>query len=227
VLDDADVEASAKTAAAARNQNRGQSCIAAKRFIVIESVADEFERRFEENVAALKVGDPLDRGTNVGPLARDDLRDALDEQVKASVAKGARVGLGGERVAGKGYYDQPTVLEGVTPEMAAFREETFGPVAAVIRARDEDEALRLANDSQYGLGASVWSQDLERAQRFARRVEAGQVFVDGMVASDPRLPFGGVERSGYGRELSGYGIRELVNIQTIRVAPPVSSSGGR
>ncbi len=219
VLADADLDAAATTGAIARNQNSGQSCIAAKRFIVVESVADEFERRFVNAVAALKVGDPLDRTTNIGPLARDDLRDTLDRQVKATLAEGATVLLGGERRPGRGYYYSPTVLSRVTPAMVAFREETFGPVAAVIRAKDADEAIRLANDSIYGLGASLWSSDLARAQQLARRIESGQVFINGMVASDPRLPFGGVKRSGYGRELSGFGIRELVNIQTIWIGP--------
>jgi succinate-semialdehyde dehydrogenase/glutarate-semialdehyde dehydrogenase len=222
VLPDADLEQAATVAATARNQNSGQSCIAAKRFVAVGAAADEFERRFVEAVAALKVGDPLDRATQVGPLARDDLRDVLDRQVRESVAQGARVLLGGERMPGRGYFYQPTVLTNVTDRMAVFREETFGPVAAVVRAEDAEEALRLANDSPFGLGASVWSRDLSFAQRIARRIEAGQVFINGMVASDPRLPFGGVKRSGYGRELSGFGIRELVNIQTIWIAPDVS-----
>jgi acyl-CoA reductase-like NAD-dependent aldehyde dehydrogenase len=219
VLADADLDAAAKTAATARNQNSGQSCIAAKRFLVVEAVADEFERRFVDAVAALKVGDPLDRATNVGPLARNDLRDALDRQVQASVAQGARVAVGGGRVPGRGFFYQPTVLTRVTPDMPVFREETFGPVAAVIRVKDADEAIRLANDSIYGLGASLWSRDLAHAQRLARFIQSGSVFINGMVASDPRLPFGGVKRSGYGRELSTFGIRELVNIQTIWVGP--------
>jgi succinate-semialdehyde dehydrogenase/glutarate-semialdehyde dehydrogenase len=222
VLADADLEAAAKTAAIARNQNSGQSCIAAKRFLVVESVADEFEHRFVDAVAALKVGDPLDRTTNVGPLARDDLRDTLDRQVRQSLAQGAKAAIGGERLPGRGYYYAPTVLTGVTPSMVAFREETFGPVAAVIRVQDVAEAISRANDSPYGLGASLWTTDLEAGQQLARRIESGSVFINGMVASDPRLPFGGVKRSGYGRELSPFGIRELVNIQTIWVG----SSGG-
>jgi succinate-semialdehyde dehydrogenase/glutarate-semialdehyde dehydrogenase len=223
VLPDADLEQAARVAATARNQNSGQSCIAAKRFLVVGEAADEFERRFVEAVAAMKVGDPLDRATQIGPLARDDLRDVLDRQVRESVDRGARLLLGGERRPGKGYYYQPTILSNVSPEMTAFREETFGPVAAIIRARDAEEAIRLANDSQFGLGASVWSRDLSFAQQVARRIEAGQVFINGMVASDPRLPFGGVKRSGYGRELAGFGIRELVNIQTIVCYSPETS----
>ena len=219
VLADADLDLAAKVGAVARNQNNGQSCIAAKRFIVVDSVAEAFEHRFVDAVSALKVGDPLERSTNIGPLARNDLRDALDRQVQASIGQGARVALGGARGTGRGYFYQPTVLLGVTPDMAAFREETFGPAAAVIRVKDDAEAIRFANDSPYGLGASLWSNDLDKAQQLARQIESGSVFINGMVASDPRLPFGGVKRSGYGRELSLFGIRELVNIQTIWIGP--------
>ena len=215
VLADADLDAAATTAARARFQNTGQSCIAAKRFIVEEGIADAFEGKFAEAVAKLKVGDPADPATQVGPMARGDLRDDLDRQVRRSVAQGARVVMGGERLPGRGYFYAPTVLTGVTHEMPAFREETFGPVAAVTRARNAEEAVTLANDSDFGLGAALWTADLERARQLARRIESGSVFVNGMVASDPRLPFGGVKRSGYGRELSAFGIREFVNIQTI------------
>jgi len=219
VLADADLDAAAKTGAVARNQNSGQSCIAAKRFLVVESVADEFQRKFAEAVKAMKVGDPMDPSTNVGPLAREDLCDALDRQVKESVKQGAKVVIGGERLNRPGYFFAPTILTDVTPRMTVFREETFGPVAAIIRVKDADEAIRLANDSVFGLGASIWSRDVAKAQQLARRIESGQVFINAMVASDPRLPFGGVKRSGYGRELSAFGIRELVNIQTIWTAP--------
>jgi len=222
VLADADLARAAKTAALARNQNNGQSCIAAKRFFVLDTIAEEFEQRFADEVRALRVGDPLERTTNVGPLARGDLRNDLEAQVRATVKEGARVTVGGERPFDRGYYYAPTILSGVTPEMTAFREETFGPVAAVIRVGDEAEAVRLANDSPYGLGAVIWSQDLEKAQRMARDVDSGQVFINGMVASDPRLPFGGVKRSGYGRELSAHGIRELVNIKTVWIGPAAS-----
>jgi len=219
VLEDADLAQAAQVAAMARNQNAGQSCIAAKRFIVVEAVAEEFERRFTDAVKALRVGDPLERETQVGPMTRADLRDDLDRQVRSSVEQGARVLTGGAARPGKGYFYEPTVLAGVTPKMAVWREETFGPAAAVIRAKDAAEAVAMANDSQFGLGASLWTQDLERGQRLAREIEAGSVFINAMVASDPRLPFGGVKRSGYGRELSAFGIREFVNIQTIWVGP--------
>jgi acyl-CoA reductase-like NAD-dependent aldehyde dehydrogenase len=215
VLADADLDAAAETAARARFQNAGQSCIAAKRFIVEEAVAEPFLEKFAQAVRTLAVGNPMDRGTQVGPMARGDLRDDLERQVRASIEQGARVVLGGKPVGGTGYYYEPTILAGVTSRMTAFREETFGPVAAVIRAKDAEEAIALANDSDFGLGAALWTRDLERARELARRIESGSVFINGMVASDPRLPFGGVKRSGYGRELSAFGIREFVNIQSV------------
>jgi succinate-semialdehyde dehydrogenase/glutarate-semialdehyde dehydrogenase len=219
VLADADLDGAAKTAVRARNQNNGQSCIAAKRFIVEDRVADEFTEKFAAAVKALTVGDPMQRGTNVGPLAREDLRESLADQVARTISSGAHPVVGGEPVDGPGYFYPPTVLDGVNQDMPAFREETFGPVAAVIRARDAEDAVRLANDTEYGLGAAIWSQDIPRAKELARHVEAGNVFINGMVASDPRLPFGGVKRSGYGRELGQYGIREFVNIQTVWIGP--------
>src|SRR5919206_1582209 len=215
VLADADLDAAAATAVRARNQNNGQSCIAAKRFIVEERVADEFTSLFANAVRALEVGDPMQRTTNVGPLARADLRDALVSQVERSLSVGAHAVVGGGPLDRKGYFYAPTVLEGVEDSMPTFREETFGPVAAVIRARDADDAVRLANDTEDGPGSNLWTRDTERAKQLARRIEAGNVFINGMVASDPRLPFGGVKRSGYGRELGAYGIREFTNIQTI------------
>jgi len=218
VLADADLEAAAKVAVRARNQNNGQSCIAAKRFIVEEPVADEFTSRFAAAVGALQVGDPMQRSTNVGPLARGDLREALSVQVEGSLSAGAHAVVGGHALDRKGYFFEPTVLDGVKDTMPAFREETFGPVAAVIRARDADQAISLANDTEYGLGANLWTRDTTRAKDLARRIEAGSVFINGMVASDPRLPFGGIKHSGYGRELSSYGIREFTNIQTIVVS---------
>ncbi len=219
VLEDADLAEAARVGARARNQNTGQSCIAAKRFIVVEGVAQAFTHLLVENVRALKVGDPLDPQTQVGPLARADLREELHRQVQRSVDMGAQVLLGGEPLPGRGYFYAPTVLAGVTPDMPVFREETFGPVAAVVVARDAQEAVALANLSPYGLGAAIWTQDVERAQALAGEIEAGNVFINGMVASDPRLPFGGVKRSGYGRELSEFGIREFVNVQTVWVGP--------
>jgi succinate-semialdehyde dehydrogenase / glutarate-semialdehyde dehydrogenase len=219
VLADADIEAAAATGVRARNQNNGQSCIAAKRFIVVESIASDFERRFATGVEALVVGDPMDPKTQIGPLARRDLLDTLERQVDVSAGAGARVLTGGERLSGKGYFFRPTVLAQVTPDMPAFREETFGPAAAVVRVRDADEAVRVANDSAYGLGASIWTRDTASGERLARRIESGSVFVNGMVASDPRLPFGGIKRSGYGRELSAFGAREFTNTQTIWIGP--------
>jgi succinate-semialdehyde dehydrogenase / glutarate-semialdehyde dehydrogenase len=219
VLADADLELAAGAAARARFLNGGQSCIAAKRFVVEEPVADQFERRFVDAVAALPVGDPLDPATRVGPLARADLLDALERQVEGSVAGGAEVLLGGARLERPGWYYAPTVLAGVTPDLPVFTEETFGPVAAVVRAPDEEAAVALANDTPYGLGASVWTRDLERARRLGRRIESGSLFVNAVVASDPRLPFGGIKRSGYGRELAAVGIREFTNIRTFWVQP--------
>jgi succinate-semialdehyde dehydrogenase/glutarate-semialdehyde dehydrogenase len=218
VLADADVATAARTAADARLVNSGQSCIAAKRFIVVEAVAETFVARFADELRARRMGDPLSRETQVGPQAREDLRDALHGQVEASVKRGARLVLGGEIPPERGAFYPPTLLIGVEPGMAAFDEETFGPVASVINARDEADALRLANTSSFGLGASLWTQDRARAERLAARIEAGMVFVNGLVKSDPRLPFGGVKRSGYGREVSEYGIREFSNIKTVWIA---------
>ncbi|HVP15286.1 MAG TPA: aldehyde dehydrogenase family protein, partial [Terriglobales bacterium] len=217
VLADADLDEAAGQAAGARAINNGQSCIAAKRFIVVEPVADRFEAAFVERMRSLRVGDPFDRATQVGPLAREDLRAALEDQVERTVRAGARLALGGRRLEGPGFYFPPTVLTGVEPGMPAFEEETFGPVAAVTRARDAAHAVDLANRSRYGLGASVWTSDVRRGQELAVRLEAGAVFVNEAVKSDPRVPFGGVKCSGYGRELSAFGLREFVNIKTVWV----------
>lgn len=223
VLEDADIAPAVETAVRARFQNAGQSCIAAKRFIVVESVAGEFEDRFVAAVRGLRMGDPMDRAVQVGPLARNDLRDALEIQVRRSVEQGARLLVGGTRQPGCGYFFPPTVLTNVATQMPVSCEETFGPVAAILKVRDAADAVRVANDSMYGLGCSLWTSDLQRGRRLARSIEAGSVFINGMVASDPRLPFGGVKRSGYGRELSEYGIREFVNIQTVWIGPKVAT----
>ncbi len=214
VLSDADVQAAAATAVKARFNNAGQSCVCAKRFIVDASVADEFTAAFVAGVDALVVGDPTVRGTQVGPIARSDLRDSIDRQVNESVAAGARVLAGGAALPGPGYFYAPTVLAGTQPGMAAFDEETFGPLAAIAIASDEDDAVRLANATQFGLGLSVWSRNTIRAAAFARRVSTGAAFINGMVASDARVPFGGTKRSGYGRELSELGMLEFVNTRT-------------
>ena len=218
VMADADLAIAAKAAADARLVNSGQSCIAAKRFIVVEAVADRFLERFGDELRSRRMGDPLSRETQVGPQARIDLRDSLHQQVEESIRLGAKRLLGGEIPPGRGAFYPPTLLAGVDRGMPAFDQETFGPVAAVIRAKDEGDAVRLANDSSFGLGASVWTQDRARAERMAAQIEAGAIFVNGVVKSDPRLPFGGIKRSGYGRELSEYGIREFVNIKSVWIA---------
>ena len=215
VLGDVDPVAVATQAATARCINSGQSCIAAKRFIVEASVAAAFEAALVAAMECLPVGDPMQRGTRIGPLARADLRDELHDQVGRSVAAGARLLTGGRPVEGPGYFYPPTVLSRVEPGNPVFVEETFGPVAAVTRARDAEHAVELANRSDFGLGASVWTADGERGKTLAGRLEAGAVFVNGIVKSDPRLPFGGVKRSGYGRELGVFGIREFVNVKTV------------
>ena len=224
VLADADLDAAAQVATTARFQNNGQSCIAAKRFIVVESVAEEFERKFVEAASKLRIGDPLDYQTQIGPVARADLRDTLDSQVQATVKMGARVLLGGKPMEGKGNFYYPTIVTDVTPEMPMFREETFGPAAAIIRAHDTNHAIELANDSEFGLSSNLWTRDIELAHKLATHIEAGGVFINGMTASDPRLPFGGVKRSGYGRELSSFGIQEFVNVQTVWIGPKVENA---
>jgi len=220
VLSDADLDGAVEFAVKSRFQNTGQSCIAAKRFIVEEAIASDFERRFARAVGELRVGDPADRSTQVGPLAREDLVDSLEKQVRDSERMGARVAVGGHPLDRSGYFYAPTVLTNVTPDMRVFNEETFGPAAAVIRVPDPESAVALANHSRYGLGGNLWTGDVERGKELARHIQSGNVFINGMVASDPRLPFGGVKDSGYGRELSHFGIREFTNVQTIWIGPP-------
>jgi succinate-semialdehyde dehydrogenase/glutarate-semialdehyde dehydrogenase len=215
VMPSADLDEATAAAVKARTINNGQSCIAAKRFIVAETVYDEFERRFVESMRALQAGDPMTPATDIGPLATSAIRDELHAQVERAVAAGARLLLGGRMIEGPGYFYEPTVLAGVPRQSDIFREELFGPVAMLFRAKDAAEAIDLANDSPFGLGASVWTSDTAEQSRFIDEIEAGAVFVNGMVASDPRLPFGGVKRSGYGRELAAFGIREFVNIKTV------------
>ncbi|MFD5478625.1 aldehyde dehydrogenase family protein [Streptomyces hawaiiensis] len=214
VLGDADVEAAAAAAVKARFTNSGQSCVCAKRFIIATAVADAFTAAFVAGVEALRVGDPRERQTQVGPLARDDLRAAIQRQVEESVAAGARLLTGGKPVPGDGFFYQPTVLSDTGPGMPAFDEETFGPLAAIAVARDDEDAVRLANATPYGLGLSVWTADPSRGVALARRVTSGAAFVNAIVASDPRLPFGGTKRSGHGRELAAAGIREFTNTRT-------------
>ena len=226
VMPSADIAQAAKIAVTARVINNGQSCIAAKRFIVAEAVADDFERRFVEGMRALRVGDPMSGQTDVGPLATPGIVEDLEKQVTESVARGARVLTGGKRGAGDGNYFEPTVLTDVPRHAPAFHEEMFGPVATLFRVRDASAAIALANDTTFGLGASVWTRDAAEAARFAEEIEAGQVFINAMVASDPRFPFGGVKRSGFGRELSAYGLREFVNIKTVRSAASETSRTG-
>jgi len=215
VLQDADLELAAATAVTARFQNCGQSCIAAKRFIVVPQVADEFVERLKARLEVLRPGDPLDEGTQLAPMARADLRELLHRQVTESVAEGAVAVTGCEPEPGPGFYYRASILDRVTQNMRAYREELFGPVAAVIRASNEEMALRIANETRYGLGSSIWARDAERAERLAARIQAGSTFVNGLVKSDPRLPFGGVKASGYGRELSRMGILEFVNAKTV------------
>ncbi|MCI3948638.1 MAG: NADP-dependent succinic semialdehyde dehydrogenase [Acidimicrobiales bacterium] len=217
VLPSADLDEAARTAAIARCQNNGQSCIAAKRFIVHEAVADAFEERFVERMAALVVGDPMDEGTDVGPLATESGREDVEELVADAVAKGATVRCGGQRPDRPGWYYPPTVLTGVTPEMRVFSEELFGPVATVFRVPDADAAVELANATEFGLGSNVWTTDPDEQERFVRDLDAGAVFVNGMTTSYPELPFGGVKASGYGRELAALGIREFCNAKTVWV----------
>ncbi len=218
VMPSADLEAALTTAVKARTQNNGQSCIAGKRFLVADEIYDEFVRRFVEKMEALKVGDPLDEATEIGPLATPSIREGVDEQVQKSIAAGAKLLTGGKPVTGKGNFYPPTVLAEIPPDSPAYHEEIFGPVALLFRVRDAAAAIALANESDFGLGASAWTNDRAEQELFAHELEAGMVFLNAMVASDQRLPFGGVKRSGYGRELGSLGIREFMNAKTIVVA---------
>lgn len=215
VLHDADLELAVDNAVASRFLNCGQSCIAAKRFIVVPQIADEFLRRFKIKVEALKLGDPMDDATQIGPLARLDLRETLHEQITGSIAQGAVPVTGCKPVEREGFFYQPSILDQVTAKTRAWQEELFGPVAIVIRAANEEDTLRIANDTPFGLGSSIWSKDTARAELLAAHIQAGCTFINGMVKSDPRLPFGGVKASGYGRELSRLGIHEFVNAKTV------------
>ncbi|GHH71285.1 succinate-semialdehyde dehydrogenase [Streptomyces sulfonofaciens] len=223
VLADADLDEASTVAVRSRFNTCGQSCVNAKRLIVDERVADTFVDLVVRKAGALVVGDPLDEATEIGPLARGDLRDTLHDQVRRTVEAGGVLRLGGRPVEGPGFYYPPTVIDHVSPDMAAFTEETFGPVAGVSRVRGAQEAVELANRTAFGLGAALWTADLDEARRLVPLIDAGAVFVNGQVASDPRLPFGGVKKSGYGRELGEYGIKEFVNVKTVWIGPAVAS----
>jgi succinate-semialdehyde dehydrogenase/glutarate-semialdehyde dehydrogenase/succinyl-CoA reductase len=216
VCEDADIEKASNGAIKGRFINCGQSCIASKRFIVVKNVANEFIEKFVHKAEKLKVGDPLSDDTDIGPLVNTSGLNKIDSQVKEAVKEGAELLKGGEQIGKKGYFYKPTVLKNVNPKMKIAQEEVFGPVAPIIVAGDEVEAIEIANDSEYGLGASIWTQDLDKAERLSSIVESGIVSVNNVVASDPRVPFGGVKKSGFGRELSRYGMLEFVNIKSVR-----------
>jgi succinate-semialdehyde dehydrogenase/glutarate-semialdehyde dehydrogenase len=218
VMPSADFENALSTAVKARTINSGQSCIAAKRFFIADQVYDNFLRQFVERMRALKIGDPMDETTEIAPLATEQILIGVHEQVQKSMAAGAKLLTGGNRMAGPGFFYEPTVLVDVPRESEAYREEVFGPVASIFRVRDATEAVELANDSRFGLGASAWTNDRTEQELFASELESGMVFINAMVASDPRLPFGGVKRSGFGRELGAHGIREFTNIKTIWIS---------
>ncbi|PYK86210.1 MAG: NADP-dependent succinic semialdehyde dehydrogenase, partial [Verrucomicrobia bacterium] len=218
VMPSADFKAALTTAVKARTINSGQSCIAAKRFFIADKVYDDFLRQFVERMRALKIGDPLDETTEIGPLATEQILNGVHDQVQKSVVAGAKLLTGGNRIHGPGFFYEPTVLVNVPRKSPAYREEVFGPVASIFRVRDVADAIEIANDSPFGLGASAWTGDPTEKELFASELDAGVVFINGMVASDPRLPFGGVKRSGFGRELGAAGIREFTNIKTIWIS---------
>jgi len=218
VMPSADFELAVGTAVKARTINTGQSCIAAKRFFIADKVYDKFLDQFVDQMRSLKVGDPFDETTEIGPLANEHILKGVDDQVQKSIAMGAKLLTGGNRIAGPGFFYEPTVLADVPRNSPAFREEVFGPVAAVLRVRNAEEAIELANDSTFGLGASAWTNDEIEQELFASELQSGMVFINSMVASDPRLPFGGIKRSGFGRELGTAGIREFMNAKTIWIA---------
>jgi len=221
VFNDANIDNASTVAVQARMMNTGQSCIAAKRFIVLKEVFDEFAEQLTKKIENLTVGNPLDPTTDIGPLARLDMVEQLEKQVRTSVEKGAAILTGGKRPGNTtGFFYLPTVLSNVKKGMSVYDEETFGPVAALIKVKDEKEALQVANDTCYGLGASIWTDDTKKAEQWSKHLQAGNVFINEMVKSDPRLPFGGIKQSGYGRELSQYGIKEFVNIQTVYIKEP-------
>ena len=225
VLADADIDGAVKAGIFGRFNNAGQVCLAAKRFILEAPIADAFTAKFLEAARSLRTGDPTDPATSIGPMARGDLRDGLHDQVTRSIQAGARLLLGGRKIDGPGFFYEPTVLADVKPGMAAFDEETFGPVAVLVVARDAEHAIELANTSEYGLSGNLWTSDLARAGQVARRLETGGVFINGFTASNPRAPVGGVKNSGYGRELSHFGIREFVNAQTVWTKPGWTKPG--
>ena len=225
VMPSADLESAVATALTARMINNGQSCIAAKRFIIHEKIYDDFLKNFVARVSAMRIGDPMDEKTELGPLATGAIRDGLDEQVKKSVAAGARLATGGKKLDREGFYYAPTVLTDIPPGSPAARDELFGPVASVFKAKDITDAIRFANGTTFGLGASAWTRDQRERDQFIAEIESGLLFINGMVVSDPRLPFGGVKNSGFGRELGEFGIREFVNIKSIRVMANQKAKG--
>jgi succinate-semialdehyde dehydrogenase/glutarate-semialdehyde dehydrogenase len=221
------LETAARTAVRARTINNGQSCIAAKRFIVVGPVADEFERRLVEGMQSLAVGDPMDPATEVGPLANEAQVKTLADQMQRAMRAGGKLLTGGHPLDRPGYYFAPGVLTDISTDSPVYREEVFGPIALLFRARTIDEAISLANDSPFGLGASAWTNDPQEQARFVAELQAGMVFINGMVASDPRLPFGGIKESGYGRELSVCGLREFVNVKTVWIQQEGAQSMSR